>query len=71
MATLKGDIRRCLENLPSGLLSHHEVLLRLSLVITKWAKDPNHAERALVALLEKVSHRKNQPSEIRNAINGA
>jgi len=71
MATLKGDIRRCLENLPSGLLSHHDVLLRLSLVITKWTKDTNHAERALIALLDKVSHRQHQPSEIRNAIKGA
>ena len=71
MATLKGDIRRCLENLPSGLLSHHDILLRLSLVVTRYTKDPAEAERALLALLDKVSHRPNQPAELRNAINGA
>ena len=71
MATLKGDIRRCLENLPSGLLSHHDILLRLSLVVTRYTKDPAEAEKALLALLEKVSHRPNQPAELRNAIKGA
>jgi len=71
MATLKGDLRRCLENLPSGLLSHHDILLRLSLVVTRYTKDPAEAERALLALLEKVSHRPNQPAELRNAIKGA
>lgn len=71
MATLKGDIRRCLENLPSGLLSHHDILLRLSLVVTRYTKDPAEAEKALLALLNKVSHRPNQPAELRNAIKGA
>jgi len=43
----------------------------LSLVVTRYTKDPAEAEKALLALLEKVSHRPNQPAELRNAIKGA
>ena len=71
MATLKGDLRRCLENLPTGLLSHHDIILRLALVVTKYTNDASEAERAVLSLLEDVPHRPNQTFEIRNAIKGA
>ena len=71
MATLKGDIRRCLENLPGGLLSHHDVILRLSLVVTKYTQDEQTAVNIIERLLAEISHRPNQPHEIRNAVKGA
>ena len=71
MATLKGDLRRCLENLPAGLLSHHDIILRLALVVTRHIDDASEAERAVEHILRNVSHRPNQPSEVRNAVKGA
>ncbi len=71
MATLKGDLRRCIENLPTGLLSHHDIILRLALVVTRHIDDASEAERAVERVLRNVSHRPNQPNEIRNAITGA
>jgi hypothetical protein len=71
MATLKGDFRRCLENLPKGLLSHHDIILRLALVVTRYTDDASEAERAVLSLLEDVPHRPNQTFEVRNAVKGA
>ena len=71
MATLKGDFRRCLENLPTGLLSHHDIILRLALVVTRYTNDASEAERAVLSLLEDVPHRPNQTFEVRNAVKGA
>ena len=71
MATLKGDLRRCLENLPGGLLSHHDVILKLSLVVTKYTQDEQTAVNIIERLLSEISHRPNQPHEIRNAVRGA
>ena len=72
MATLKGDIRRCLENLPSGLLSHHDrIVLPLASIITKHEKDPMKVEQMIEYILRNVSHRPHQPNELRNAIKGA
>ena len=53
MATLKGDLRRCLENLPGGLLSHHDVILKLSLVVTKYTQD----EQTAINIIERYSHK--------------
>ena len=71
MATLKGDLRRCLENLPGGLLSHHDVILKLSLVVTKYTQDEQTAINIIERILSQISHRPNQPYEIRNAVRGA
>lgn len=71
MATLKGDLRRCLENLPAGTLSHHDIILRLALVVTRHIDDASEAERAVERVLRNVSHRPNQTFEIRNAVKGA
>jgi hypothetical protein len=71
MATLKGDFRRCFENLPTGLLSHHDIILRLALVVTRYTNDASEAERAVLSLLEDVPHRPNQTFEVRNAVKGA
>ena len=71
MATLKGDLRRCLENLPGGLLSHHDVILKLSLVVTKYTQDEHTAINIIERILSQISHRPNQPYEIRNAVRGA
>ena len=71
MATLKGDLRRLLENLPAGTLSHHDIILRLALVVTRYTNDCNEAERAILSLLEDVPHRPNQTFEVRNAVKGA
>ena len=71
MATLKGDLRRCLENLPAGTLSHHDIILRLALVVTRYTNDAGEAERAVLSLLEDVPHRPNQTFEVRNAVKGA
>ena len=71
MSTLKGDLRRCLENLPTGLLSHHEAILRIALAVTRHIPNPSDAERAVEAMLAGVAHRPNQPEEIRNAVKGA
>jgi len=71
MATLKGDLRRCLENLPGGLLSHHDVILKLTLVVTKYTQDEQTAINIIERILSQISHRPNQPYEIRNAVRGA
>ena len=71
MATLKGDLRRLLENLPAGLLSHHDIILRVALVVTRYTNDASEAERAVLSLLEDVPHRPNQTFEVRNAVKGA
>ena len=71
MATLKGDLRRLLENLPAGLLSHHDIILRLALVVTRHIDDASEAVKAVEHTLRNVSHRPNQPNEVRNAVIGA
>ena len=71
MATLKGDIRRCVENLPKGLLSHHDIILRVALVVTSYINDASEAERAIEYILRNIHHRPHQPNELRNAIKGA
>ena len=71
MATLKGDLRRFIDNLPTGLLSHHDIILRLALIITKYTDDASEAVKAVEHTLRNVSHRPNQPNEVRNAVMGA
>ena len=71
MATLKGDLRRFIDNLPQGLLSHHDIILRLALIITKYTDDASEAVKAVEHTLRNVSHRPNQPNEVRNAVIGA
>jgi hypothetical protein len=71
MATLQGDIRRCVENLPKGLLSHHDIILRVALVVTSYINDASEAERAIEYILRNIHHRPHQPNELRNAIKGA
>ena len=71
MATLKGDLRRFIDNLPQGLLSHHDIILRLALIITKYTDDASEAVKAVEHTLRNVSHRPNQPNEVRNAVMGA
>ena len=71
MATLKGDLRRFIDNLPTGLLSHHDIILRLAWIITKYTDDAREAVKAVEHTLRNVSHRPNQPNEVRNAVMGA
>lgn len=71
MATLKGDLRRCLENLPAGAFGHHDtVVLHIALIVTKYVKDASQAEKVILDLLKDVPHRPHQPNELRNAIKG-
>ena len=69
MATLKGDLRRLLENLPAGTLSHHDIILRLALVVTRITMMRVRRKGSLM-LLEDVPHRPNQTFEVRNAVKG-
>ena len=72
MATLKGDIRRFIENLPTGMLSHHDkIVLPLAYIITRYEEDYAKVEQMIEHILRNVQHRPHQPNELRNAINGA
>ena len=72
MATLKGDIRKFIENLPAGMLSHHDkIVLPLAYIITRYEEDYAKVEQMIEHILRNVQHRPHQPNELRNAINGA
>ena len=52
-------------------MSHHDVILKLSLVVTKYTQDEQTAINIIERILSQISHRPNQPYEIRNAVRGA